>query len=123
MPFPSYEGNPGGPRVIDVGRPRRRRRRIILLSVLLVAILSASVVISWYVEALWFASLGFSSVFWRTLTYRGALFAAFAGATLLVLGGGFWAIKPRRLAGRTIYVNGEAVTLSLGPVVTIAGWV
>jgi len=123
MPFPSHAGTPGGPRVIDVGRPRRRRARTVLLALALLTVLSITVVISWYVEALWFASLGFSSVFWRTLAYKTGLFALFTIATFLVVGGGLWAIRPRNLRGRTIYVNGQPVTFSLGPIVTIATWV
>jgi uncharacterized membrane protein (UPF0182 family) len=122
IPFPSYDGGADGPRVIDVGRRRRRRRRLALLAVILVAVLSAALVVSWYVEALWFHSLGFSSVFWRTLACKAGLFAGFAMATLLVLAGGFWAIRPRRLGGRTVLVNGQPMTFSLGPLVTIAGW-
>jgi hypothetical protein len=121
-PFSSYEGGADGPRVIDVGRPRRTRRRLAVLALVIVTIVSSALLVSWYVEALWFSSLGFSSVFWRTLACKAGLFAVFAGATLLVLGTGFWAIKPRRLGGRTVLVNGQPVTLSLGPIVTIAGW-
>jgi uncharacterized membrane protein (UPF0182 family) len=122
IPFPSYEGGADGPRVINVGGSRRRRRRLALLALIVVAILSAALLVSWYVEALWFDSLGFSSVFWRTLACKAGLFAGFAVATLLVLAGGFWAIRPRRLGGRTVLVNGQPVTFSLGPLVTIAGW-
>ncbi|MBE3133567.1 MAG: UPF0182 family protein, partial [Acidobacteria bacterium] len=123
MPFPSYEGASGGGRVIDVGQPRRRRVRIALLAVALAVLFSVTVLIGWYVEALWFASLGFSSVFWGTLTFKTAVFAAFAGATFLLVGGALWLLRPRRLEGRTVLINGQPITLSLGPLVTVAMWV
>ncbi|MBE3100078.1 MAG: UPF0182 family protein, partial [Planctomycetes bacterium] len=123
MPFPSYEGASGGGRVIDVGQPRRRRVRIALLAVALAVLFSVTVLIGWYVEALWFASLGFSSVFWGTLTFKAAVFAAFAGATFLLVGGALWLLRPRQLAGRTVLFNGQPITLSLGPIVTVAMWV
>ena len=122
LPFPSYEAGTDGPRVIDVGGPKRRRRRLALLALILAALLSATLLVSWYVEALWFDSLGYSAVFWRTLACKAGLFAAFAAATLAVLGGGFRAIRPRRLGGRTVFVDGRPVTFSLGPLVTMAGW-
>jgi hypothetical protein len=108
--------------VIDVGRRGRRRTRITIIALVFAALLGATLFASWYVEALWFASLGYSSVFWRTLGLKGGLFATFALATLVVLGGGFWAVKPRRMAGRTVFVNGQPVTFSLGPIATITGW-
>ena len=82
LPFPSYEAGTDGPRVIDVGGPKRRRRRLALLALILAALLSATFLVSWYVEALWFDSLGYSAVFWRTLACKAGLFAAFAAATL-----------------------------------------
>jgi uncharacterized protein len=124
MPFPSYEGNSRDGRVIDLGRrPRRRWVRFALLAAVLVGVSGAALLLSWYVDALWFDALGFSSVFWKTLGFKASLFTLFTGVTFVLLGGVFWAIRPRDLAGRTILINNQPVTFSLGPVVTAARWV
>jgi uncharacterized membrane protein (UPF0182 family) len=55
--------------VIDVGPVRRRRRRWwlwIVLAILVVLFLSSRV-LSIYVSALWFGSLGYSAVYWYML--------------------------------------------------------
>ena len=51
----------------------------------------------WYVEALWFDSLGFSSVFWRTLTWKAGLFARLCGRDASRARRRPWAMRPRRL--------------------------
>ena len=56
---------------------------------------------SYYVDALWFGSLGYADVFWKTLSFQSGVFAAFAAATFLILYGSFLALKRahrRRLA-------------------------
>lgn len=121
-PFPSYEGAPGRGRVVDARPPRRPSGRLIALVVLLVVLMGAAVASSWYVEALWFGSLGFSSVFWRTLAWKASLFAIFGGSTLALLGSALWALLPRRSPGRSILVNGRLVTVSLGPVMGAGVW-
>jgi hypothetical protein len=45
--------------------------------------------VSWYVDALWFGSLGYSAVFWKTLTLQWSVFAIFFAATFFLLYGWF----------------------------------
>jgi uncharacterized membrane protein (UPF0182 family) len=49
--------------------------------------------LSYYVDALWFGSLGYGDVFRKTLSLQWALFAAFSAATFLVLYGWFLALR------------------------------
>jgi uncharacterized membrane protein (UPF0182 family) len=118
--FPPRDGDP-----IDVlPRPRRGRRlRLILVALIVLLFLGARGLISWYVEALWFGSLGYSDVFWRTLGIKAGIFAGFFVATYVLLHGSFWLLRPRRLTGdylsRTILINGQPVTFSLGSVIKV----
>ncbi|HEX8746901.1 MAG TPA: hypothetical protein VF717_06850, partial [Pyrinomonadaceae bacterium] len=63
--------------VIDIGPPARRRWRrwVILAAIILGFVLLRSVSI--YVEALWFDSLGFASVYWYTFRLKLVLFVLF----------------------------------------------
>ena len=74
----------------------------------------ASTAASYYVDALWFESLGFASVFWTRLSLQAATFGAFAFLTFLVVYGVFRALKPDRLdalIGATVLVNRRPVAL------------
>ena len=67
---------------IDFPRRRSARRRVLLLLALVVALLfGTGTVLSYYVDALWFGSLGYRDVFWKTLNLQGAVFAAAGVAT------------------------------------------
>ena len=119
--------NDGEGPVIDLRRPPRRGRlRVILIVIIALLVFGASALTSWYVDALWFASLGYSSVFWKTLAIKGALFAGFFVVTVSVLQLAFWALRPRRLDrayfDRTIIVNGRPVSVSFKPVARIVAW-
>jgi uncharacterized membrane protein (UPF0182 family) len=110
-----------------LSEPRRRRRLpFILLLVLLAAILlGGRTALSYYVDALWFGSLGYVEVFWKTLRLQSVVFSAFAGATFLILYGSFLAMKRAYLQnlpnGHTIFVGGHPVKLPVGPILRILG--
>ena len=64
-------------------RPPRRNRGVLLLVAVLVAIMfGGGTALSYYVEALWFRSLGFADVFWKTVTLQVAVSFAKTGAAL-----------------------------------------
>src|SRR5258707_11448188 len=104
--------------------PRRRRRVLPWLLVLAVALFSGTTTLSYYVDALWFESLGFASVFWTRLELRAATFGAFAVLTFLAVYGVFRALKPDRLGalmGATVLINRRPVTLPVEPVLKLIG--
>src|ERR1700688_5271489 len=102
--------------------PRRRRRLMPWLVALGIVLISGASTLSYYVDALWFESLGYASVFWTRLTLQAAIFLAFALTTFLVLYGVFWALKPARfgeLIGDTIYINQQPLRLPIDPVLNL----
>src|SRR5580765_1307235 len=104
-------------------RPRRRRGLPILLGVAAVILLGGGTILSYYVDALWFDSLGVADVFWKTLRLQGQTFTLFAVATFLILYGSFLALKPKalgELAGLPILINGQPIKLPVEPVIRLA---
>jgi uncharacterized protein len=101
----------------------RRRGRLFLILVAIVLLFSASTTLSYYVDALWFSSLGYADVFWRTLNFQAAAFAAFAALTFVALYGSFLLFKPASLSdltsGGTIIINGQPVKLPVEPVLRV----
>ena len=67
-----------------------------LLAVLGVLFLSVGTALSYYVDALWFGSLGYADVFWTSLNLQAAVFTGFSVVTFLVFYGSFLALKPAR---------------------------
>jgi len=61
--------------------PRRRGRLFLLLAVLAGIFFGSRTALSYYVDTLWFGSLGYGEVFWKTLGLQWGIFAAFAAAT------------------------------------------
>jgi hypothetical protein len=104
--------------------PRRRLRLPILLVVLAVIVFGSKTALSYWVDLLWFRSLGFGDVFWKTWSLQWVIFAVFAVATFLILFGAFSALKrahqddlPR---DHKIIFGGQPVNLSVEPVLRIA---
>jgi uncharacterized membrane protein (UPF0182 family) len=83
------------PEIIDWQQPRRGPRRllILVLAILVVVIPSSRTALSYYVDALWFGSLGYGEVFRKALTLQWAVFAAFFAGTFLFLFGWFLALR------------------------------
>ena len=113
--------------VIDVGpSPRRKWRRWVLATVVvLLMLLSRS--LSVYVSALWFGSLGYSSVYWYIFKVKIALFFIFALSTIVVLRLAFWILE-RTFSGyafekRTIVINNQPVQFSPGRLLRPASWI
>jgi uncharacterized membrane protein (UPF0182 family) len=111
---------------IGIGARSRRGRavRFALLAALGVVVFGGSTAVSYYVDALWFESLGLASVFWTRLSLQAATFGAFALVTFLVVYGVFRALKPNplgQLIRATILVNQRPVTLPVEPVLKLIG--
>src|ERR1700680_2370453 len=83
------------PDIIDWQQPPRRHRRLFFLvfAILAVVIFSSRTALSYYVDALWFGSLGYGDVFRKTLSLQWAVFAAFFAVTFLFLYGWFLALR------------------------------
>jgi len=104
-------------------RPQRRRGLPIIIGLLFVCLLAGGTLLSYYVEALWFESLGVADVFWTTLRLQGQAFTFFFAATFFILYGSFLALKPERLgelAGLPILINGQPIKLPVEPVIRFA---
>src|SRR6266478_2065433 len=90
--------------------PRRRRRILLLIGVLAVIIFGGRTALSYYVDVLWFGSLGYREVLWKTLSLQWGIFTAFAVTTFLILFGSFLALKRAHLpdlpSGHTIFIGG-----------------
>ncbi len=103
-------------------RPRRRRGPLLLLVALAAIVFGGGAAVSYYVEALWFESLGYLDVFWKTLNLQAAIVTFFAVVTFLALYGAFLAFKPARLgelASTPILINGQPLTLPVEPVLRL----
>jgi uncharacterized protein len=104
-------------------RPRRRRGFLLILGVLAVIFFGGRTALSYYVDVLWFTSLGYGDVFWKTLSLQWEVFIAFAAATFLILYGSFLALKRAHLSdlpsGHTILIGGRPVTLPVEPVLRL----
>ena len=100
--------------------PRRRRRFLLIVAVLAGIVFGGRSALSYYVDMLWFGSLGYGDVFWKTLSLQGGIFAAFAAATFLILYGSFLALKRAHLpdlpTGHTILIGGQPLKLPVEPV-------
>src|SRR5712692_3987554 len=99
-------------------RPLRRRGLIFFIVVLAVLLLGGGTALSYYVDALWFESLGYAAVFWKTLNIQAAIFIGFAAATFGFVYGAYLALRPAQLvdfAGGTILINGQPVRLPVEP--------
>ncbi len=112
------------PRVPPPPPQRRRGRRFFLILAILVGILFVSrAALSYYVDVLWFGSLGYAEVFWKTLSLQWGVFAVFAAATFLILYGSFLALKRAHLPdlpnGHTILIGGQPLTLPVEPVLRL----
>lgn len=103
--------------------PRRRRRLLFILAALAVLFFGGRSALSNYVDLLWFGSLGYGDVFWKTLSLQWGVFAAFAAATFLILYGVFLALKRAHLAdlptGHTILIGGRPVKFPVEPVLRL----
>ena len=106
-------------------RPARRRPGwlLILIVAILIVLFGARTWLSYYVDALWFGSLGYGGVFWKTLSLEAIVFLAFAAATFVVLYGSFLALQRAYLSdlpiGHTIWIGGQPLRLPVEPVLRL----
>jgi uncharacterized protein len=85
--------------------------------VVIALFLGGSTIVSYYVDALWFGSLGYRDVFWKSWGLEWAVFAAAFAATFLILYGWFltlWRIhEPDLPHDRAIFIGRQRLSLPL----------
>ncbi len=102
---------------IRVNPPSGRRHRWLWLILFVIAMVAfgGRTWLSYYVDGLWFGSLGYAAVFWKTLGLRWAVFAVSGAATFLVVYGTFLILKCTEFSGEgrghTILIGGRVVKL------------
>jgi uncharacterized membrane protein (UPF0182 family) len=103
--------------------PRRRSSLLLILAVLAGIFFSGRTALSYYVDVLWFGSLGYGDVFWKTQGLQWGIFAAFTAATFLILYGSFRGLQRAHLpdlpSGHTIVIGGQPLKLPVGPVLRV----
>jgi uncharacterized membrane protein (UPF0182 family) len=104
--------------------PRRGHWKLFsLIALLAVLVLGSRTALSFWVDLLWFKSLGFEDVFWKSRGLEWGIFAGFFVLTFLILLGAFSALKHAHRddlpTDHTIYIGGQPVNLSLKPVLRL----
>ena len=115
--------------LIDLpSRPRRSRNVFIFVGLLAALFLGSGRFLAFYVDALWFSSLGYTEVFRKTLVLEWSLFGVFFASAFALLFGTFLFLQDRRFGNtglvRSVLVNGQPLTVNVGrwlrPVVLVA---
>ena len=115
------------PLMIESSRRRARPRRLILFLILAVVLifLGSSTILSYYVDALWFGSLGYREVFWKSWGLEWGVFAAYFVATFVILYGWFLALwqmhQPDLPHDRAIFIGRQRLSLPLRRALRILG--
>src|SRR6185503_12764799 len=119
--------NPRAPEIIDVGPRKRRRLKIWILVAAILLLFSFSRIVSIYISALWFGSLGYSSIYWYVFKVKLALFfgsaiftAALLSATFLLFQKLFGALAFEK---RTIILNNQPFQFSPARIIRPLGWI
>ena len=104
--------------------PGRGRRRLLLFSAIVFgALVAGRIALSYWVDLLWFGSLGYGDVFWKTVSLQAGIFLVFAAITFLLLYSAFSAIRRSHEAdlpsARAIVISGQPITLSVKPALRI----
>jgi uncharacterized protein len=107
--------------------PRRRSLFLLILAIFLVVIFGSRTALSYYVDSLWFASLGYGEVFRRTLSLQWVVFAAFFAVTFLFIYGWILALRRAYQADlpddHMIVVGGQLLKLPVARVLRLIGLV
>ena len=107
---------------------RRNRKLYILVAIIALILFGSRTAVSYWVQSLWFGSLGYRDVFVRQLALQWGIFAAFAVITFCVLYGSFALLNHAHRhdlpLDHLIVFGGREVSLSVQPVlrfIAIAG--
>jgi len=105
-------------KIIDLPKkPRRSRTLVVFFAVLGALSLGGGRLLSLYLDALWFNSLGYAEVFRKTLALQSSLFGVFFALTLALLVGAFFWLNGGQLSKtglvRSVSVNGQPLTINV----------
>ncbi len=109
--------------------PGRKRRSnpiiLILIFVIVVIFLGSNTALSYFVDSLWFGSLGYRDVFWKSTGLQWSVFLAAFVLTFLLLYGWFlvlWRMhQPDLSHDRAVYIGQQRLTLPLRRALRILG--
>ena len=100
---------------VRTAKPRPRRTLLFLIAIVAAIALGGRTALSYWVDLLWFRSLGYGDIFWKTREMEWGVFTGFAAATFLILFGTFLALKRAHAADLpgdySIYIAGNEVKL------------
>jgi uncharacterized protein len=103
--------------------PRRRRRFLLILAIIGLIVFGSRTAISYYVNALWFDSLGYAEVFRKSISLQWTVFAVFLAATFVALYGWFLilrrAYEPDVLSGGIIFIGRQPVKLPVERILSL----
>ncbi|HJU54875.1 MAG TPA: UPF0182 family protein [Pyrinomonadaceae bacterium] len=105
-------------KVIDIepDKPKRSRKLVWIIGAALLLIFILFRFVNVYISALWFDSLGYSSVYWYIFRTKLLTFLIFAVVTAAILRAAFWLIErtfaATALDRRTVVVNNQSVTVN-----------
>jgi uncharacterized membrane protein (UPF0182 family) len=107
-------------------RTKGRKPRLavyVLIAVVVLILIGGRTAVSYWVSLLWFRSLGYASVFWKTWGLEWGTFAAFAVLTFVILFGAFLALRHSHAADlpdtHTIFFAGRPVELPVAKALRI----
>jgi uncharacterized membrane protein (UPF0182 family) len=111
---------------IEPARPKRSHKLIWVIGAALLLLFLLFRFVNVYVSALWFGSLGYSSVYWYVFRTKLLTFLIFAVATAAILRVAFW-LAERTFAAtaferRTIVVNNQSMTVNPSKFFRPAAW-
>ncbi len=109
--------------------PRPRRGKFFfLIGIIAVIVLASSTGVSYWVDLLWFGSLGYDAIFWKTRFLEWGIFGGFTAITFAVLMSAFSALKRAHSADlpatHTLLFGGQSFELPVATalrVVSIVG--
>ena len=117
------------PDIVDWQQPPRRRRRLffLVLAIVAVVIFTSRTALSYYVDSLWFGSLGYGDVFRKTLSLQWSVFTAFFASTFILLYGWILALSRANRSDlpvdHMIIIGGQPLRLPVARILRLLGLV
>jgi uncharacterized membrane protein (UPF0182 family) len=106
---------------------RRRRGLFVIAGILFALFIAARICLSAWVDLLWFESLSYGGVFWKTFGLEAGVFAFFAALTFLLLLGVFFSLRHFHRAdlpgSRAMVIAGREVHFPVAPALRFISWV